>query len=400
MPDSIEQHSAAGGARGAHATSRPFGGLIDAVIVPSPTSFDFDGAVSAKHAEAAWVWMHRDLAPDLLGDLPDDEEAARALIDGHVPVLLQRAKAAIADAANKPESLRRIKVQFGGEPAWLRLPVVLQALKCRAILDKAQGFGRAANSMSDEAALGLALQSMPLTDAAVTALLMHVAVGQVSNPSRLTTAVLRIAGSASEGAVHRAGFSPLIDAMLSHAQAQLPALDQIGAFADIDLVCRSVDRFHRLVRAVSGYLELGRFSRWAMIIAGLTKTMSELIEPKLANVAPDVNRALRRRGDGLPDRIDSDQLLQALNGCYILATVRDCRDSLALNALFEKTWTQVGQTIELHMQRNLDAFRANPADHIAAERLDATIKMAELRFNTEYADVIRKARDSAERRAG
>ena len=52
------------------------------------------------------------------------------------------------------------------------------------------------------------------------------------------------------------------------------------------------------------------------------------------------------------------------------------------------------------MQRNLDAFRANPADHIAAERLDATIKMAELRFNSEYADVIRKARDSAERRAG
>jgi hypothetical protein len=399
MSYSTEQHSAEGGARVAR--PRPFGGLIDAVIVPSPTSFDFDGAIAAKHAEAAWVWMQRDLAPDLIpATLPADDEAARAVIDAQVPVLLQRAKAAIAEAANKPEALRRIKVQFGGEPAWLRLPVVLQALKCRAVLEKAQGFGRAANAMTDEAALGLALQSMPLSDAAVTALLMHVAVGQVSNPSRLMTAALRIAGSANEGAVHRAGFSPLVDAMLSHAQAQLPALDQIGAFADIDLVCRSVDRFHRLMRAVSGYLELGRFSRWAMIIAGLTKTMSELIEPKLANVAPDVNRALRRRGDGLPDRIDSDQLLQALNGCYILSTVRDCRDSLALNALFEQTWTQVGQMIELHMQRNLDAFRANPADHIAAERLDGTIKMAELRFNAEYADVIRKARDSAERRAG
>ena len=176
------------GARRRARASRPFGGLIDAVIVPSPTSFDFDGAIAAKHAEAAWVWMYRDLAPDLLGELPEDDEAARALVDGHVPVLLQRAKAAIADAADEPESLRRIKVQFGGEPAWLRLPVVLKALKCRAILEKAQVFGRAANGMTDEAALGLALQSMPLTDAAVTALLMQVAVGQVSNPSRLTSA--------------------------------------------------------------------------------------------------------------------------------------------------------------------------------------------------------------------
>ena len=152
MSDSTEQHSAEGGARVAR--PRPFGGLIDAVIVPSPTSFDFDGAIAAKHAEAAWVWMQRDLAPDLIpATLPADDEAARAVIDAQVPVLLQRAKAAIAEAANKPEALRRIKVQFGGEPAWLRLPVVLQALKCRAVLEKAQGFGRAANAMTDEAAL-------------------------------------------------------------------------------------------------------------------------------------------------------------------------------------------------------------------------------------------------------
>ena len=40
-------------------------------------------------------------------------------------------------------------------------------LRCRALLDKAQSFGRAANGMADEAALALALQSMPLQDQAV-----------------------------------------------------------------------------------------------------------------------------------------------------------------------------------------------------------------------------------------
>ena len=42
-----------------------------------------------------------------------------------------------------------------------------------------------------------------------------------------------------------------------------PALMQWGSFADIDLTCRAIDRFHRLLRAVTGYVELTRLSRWS-----------------------------------------------------------------------------------------------------------------------------------------
>ena len=42
---------------------------------------------------------------------------------------------------------------------------------------------------------------------------------------------------------------------------------------------------------------------------------------------------------------------------------------------------------------------ADPASvGMSAERLEAGIKMAELRFNQEYADVLRRARDAAGRR--
>jgi hypothetical protein len=83
---------------------------------------------------------------------------------------------------------------------------------------------------------------------------------------------------------------------------------------------------------------------------------------------------------------------------YLLATVRECRDSLALNAIFDPTWTQVGQALEIHVERNLEMLRANPSDTITSERLDAAIKMTELRFNTEYADVLRRAKETVERR--
>jgi hypothetical protein len=238
---------------------------------------------------------------------------------------------------------------------------------------------------------------MPLSDRAIAALLMQAALGQVANPSRLVTAVIRIAGSPTEDSIIRTGFGPLIDATLAHAQNQIPALVQVGPFADIDLTCRAIDRFHRLIRAVNGYVELNRNGRWAMIVAALTKQVSSRVEPRLREVPMDVNKALRRVRE-TNDRLDSDQLLAALNGVYLMTTVRDARDSLALNALFDQAWTQVGQALEMNIQRNLDILRQNPADRITSERLDASIKMAELRFNPEYAEVLRRAKEAAEKR--
>lgn len=385
--------------RGNEHAGRPFLGLIDAVLVPDPTTFDFDGAISESDAKALWSWLSRDVAPDLMRpDLSPDDPAAREALDQAMPEILQRSRdvvnAAVADA--NPEAERRLIVQVGGERPYSRMGVLRNALKCRHLLEKSQSFGRATNALTDEAALTMALQSMPLNDHAVTALLMQGAMGQIGNPARLMQAVIRIAGDATEKAIVRAGFGPLVDAIFSHAQAQIPALQQHGAFADIDMVCRAVDRFHRLMRSVMGFVELNRLSRWSSIAAGLTTTVSELVEPKLKDVGPSINLALRRHSG--TDRVDPDQLLAALNGCYVLATVRDCRDSLALNALFDQTWAQVGQALEIHVQRNLELFRSNPTDRVTGQRLDAAIKMAELRFNGEYAEVLRRARDSAERR--
>jgi len=379
-------------------TGKPFLGLIDAIIVDSPAEYSFDGSVTAEHANAAWVWMTRDLASDLVdADALDDVPNSVAALDSLVPELLNRARKALGQVQSDPEAIRRIKSQLGGEEAWAKLPVVLNALRCRSLLEKAQGFGRAANGMPDEAALALALQSMPLQDQPVASLLMHAAVSQVAMPSRLVTAAIRIANNPAEAALVRAGFAPLVNAILAHAQNQIPPLNQVGTFGDMDLVCRSVDRFHRLLRAVTGYVELDRGSRWSTIASELTKSVSERIDPKLRDVAPDLNLALRRR-DGA-DRVDGDQILSAMNGMYLLATVRDSRDSLAVNALFDQVWSQTGQALEIHIERNLDHLRRHPGDPVTNARLDAALKMAEIRFNQEYAETMRRAKEATGRRA-
>jgi hypothetical protein len=373
------------------ATVKPFFGLIDSVLVADPTEFHFDGAISHEHAVAVWTWMARDLAPDLIGgvDSPQGFEVV-------LPEILTRLRDTLAATVDAHDQRRRLSTQVGGDDVLARLPIVLGALKCRALLEKAKGFGRAINAMQDEAMIAPAVQSLPFQDKATATFLTQAMVGEIANPSRLVTAIIKLANGSTDAAIIRAGFAPVIDALLSHAQNQLPALGQAGPFADIDLVCKATDRFHRLLRAINGNVELGRMSHWATVIAALIKKASQLIEPPLRDVPTNVSQSLRRR-DGA-DRLDADLLLAALNGVYLLATVRDCRDSLALNALFDQTWTMVGQALELHVNRNLEILRANPADRITSGRLEAGIKMAELRFNAEYADVLRRARDVAERR--
>ncbi|ODT72128.1 MAG: hypothetical protein ABS75_04845 [Pelagibacterium sp. SCN 63-23] len=381
------------------ASGRPFCGLIDPILVEEPVLFAFPGSVEREAARAAWTWAARDVCPHLVAaDAASSEQLSAADLEKLLPEMLAGMKAALERVDADSEALRRLRAQFGRDTAREEINVVMAALRARALLPKAQGFGKAINAMNDDATLGAALQSMPLQDPQMAALMFQAALGQVANPTRLVTAIIKLAGSADEAAFVRNGFAPLIDAYLAHAQNQLGHLQLSGPFADIDLACRSLDRFHRLVRALTGYIEFARGSRATQVLATITKMVSDRVEPRLKEVATDLNQALRRPREG-HDRIDDDRLLSAINGVYLLATVRHCRASLALNAVFDQSWSQTGQALELHIQRNLELLRQQPGDPLTGTRLDAAIKMAEVRFNPEYADTLRRARAAAERRS-
>jgi len=395
-PDMVPPKAAG---RKAGAAAKPFCGLIDPVLVHEPVQFAFAGSLSEAAALTVWTWVLRDLCADLVSaESLASGQFGPADLEKLAPEILTRMKAGLDQADANIESLRRLRVQMGRDDARDIVVVTMAALRNRALLGKAQAFGRAINAIGEDSALGVALQSMPLQDANVAALLFHAAMGQVANPSRLVAAIVKLCGNAGEASVQRHGFGPLIDAYLAHAQDQLYHLQFSGPFADIDRVCRSLDRFHRLVRALTGYIEFARGSRATQVLASITKQVSDRVEPRLREVVTDINQAMRRPREG-GDRLDNDRLLAAINGVYLLASVRECRDSLALNATFDQAWNQSGQALEVHIQRNLDLLRQQLGDPTTGARLDAAIKMAEVRFNPDYAETLRRARNAAERRA-
>jgi len=93
--------------------------------------------------------MVRDLAPDLIDiEAIDDNPTNAMALESLIPELLIRAKKALTEAEASPATMRRIRTAVGGDEVWARLPVVMNALRCRGLLEKAQAFGRAANSMA------------------------------------------------------------------------------------------------------------------------------------------------------------------------------------------------------------------------------------------------------------
>lgn len=384
--------------RAARPAVKPFAGMLDAIIVEDPVTFSFPGSLRRSNVVAGWTWVCRDLCADIIS--PEqlvDGSLTAAWLGSQMPEIMTRMTAGLAAAEADPEANRRLRAMLGSDDARAALPQLLNALRSRPLLAKATAFGKAINTIGEDAALGTALQSMPLNDPPLAALLFHAAMRQIANPTRLITTIIKLSGSANEVAVARSGFGPVVDAMLAHAQNQIHLLQPAGAFADIDLICRGLYRFHRLVRALTGYIEFERGSQWAANLSALTKQVSERIEPRLREVVPDLNQALRRGRDPKADRLDNDKILAAISGVYLLATVRECRASMALNAVFDQAWSQSAEALEMQLQRNLDLVRQHPTDPVIAARLDAGIKMAEVRFNPEYAETLRRARASAER---
>lgn len=379
-----------------------FQAVMREVLVDQPVFHAFAGAIESELANAIWTWIARDVAASPVARLGDDlasgTEAAEAF-DRAMPELFSTLKA--NDAAEKADFdlLGRNTIQMGGQEARQRLPLVITALRRRPLLAQAARFGAAANLMDDDAALAGALQSITITNPVTRALWMQVMVGHMGNPGRALAAVVSMAGGASQSHVTAMGYDGLVEAMLCHGQIQIGRLaGTTSTFSDIDTACRAIERFHRLMRALTYTLDIERRSRWGKIAADLVSRMSERLERPLQMVNGHITQALRRRREGA-DVMDTAAVLEALNGLYMLVAARRARDSLAVNAVLDKAWGETGQTLEVLLTRALDAYRAAPGEMVARERLDAGIKMAEIRFNTEYAEILRRARDAAGRRA-
>lgn len=394
--------SPAAKAGNAEAVARPaYEAALASVLVTPPVRHGFAGGIDREVAGTIWTWIARDAAPDPVARLADGIASGatpQAAFEAMRPEILSALKETLAREQDDGDFERRNTIQMGGEDARRRLPYVIMALRRHALLEQALAFGKGVSTLEDEAKIAEALQSISIANPITRALWMQAMISTAANPSRIMAAAVALSGGPDADQITKAGFAPLVEAMLSHAEAQIALLGpEPGVFADHDLACKAIERFHRLMRAINYNLEIARKSRWGTITGDLTGRVAERLQRPMSEITATLTNALRKPRQGA-DHIDADAVLNALNGMYLLISVRKSRDSLAVNALLDQVWSETGQAVEVLTTRALEMFRADPADPVLRERLDLGIKLAQLRFNPEYADILRRARDAADRR--
>lgn len=375
--------------------------LLGPVLVDPPVIFIFDGALERKHAQAIWEWLARDIEPSLVAEA-NAALSTNAKVQDRIVLATKVARLISTSRSFAKDNLefsRRIQIQLGGEEVYNRLEHMENIFRNQQLLSKAVAFGQAINGVREQNSLKLALQAFPVDDPKVSSVMMHAAIGQVNEPNRLVTVIIDLSGGHTQNAITKAGYAATIEALIAHAQNQISFFaDSYERYIDIDMNCRALDRYHRLIRALSSITENDKKCDWAFKVGLLIRKMSELIEPRLTKVNADVRQSLRKSRIGA-DSLDADLLLDALNGLYLLSAAREALDTLALNSIVNNLWNEIGSALEILIGRNLEAFREAPQNEIVAQRLDSGIKMAEIRFNPEYATILTRARDGASKRS-
>ncbi|MCB9993435.1 MAG: hypothetical protein H6873_07235 [Hyphomicrobiaceae bacterium] len=370
--------------------------LIGPVLIDGPDLVYCEGAIRTEAAIAAWNWMVRDIDPQLPSyaaialkpgtPIGTDERFARLL--GDLVAAQHRT------ASESPAALHRLGVQLGGEYMLEMLPAFQSALRNLKLIHQAAHFGKTLNGITDRHALAVTLKSLPVEDHLLTMQLALAAVGQVTNPQVVGEGIIVAAGGSQPARVQQAGLKSFVDAIIAHAQHQIGNLKSArGHFTDIDLSCRVIGRFHKLMRAIAPIVEEDRRSFWYANVTRLVGHLSDLLRPRIEEVDAQIRRGLRPARLGT-DALDRDGLLDALNSMYLLQAARDARESLALNQAIETAWLHTGQTCEVLGTRLLDRLREHPHDTVTQDRVSFCAKIAAVRFSQEYAEVLERARDS------
>jgi hypothetical protein len=204
----------------------------------------------------------------------------------------------------------------------------------------------------------------------------------------------------TEQTVRKSGYGPYGDAMVVNLQQLVDTIEeQAGLFSDIDLMCRAIDRFHRIARVLHYYLDLGKSSQWNHCIEILTGRVSKVLEKRLSEVVPNVTNVLRTPAQKAQILFTTDHVLQAYNSVYLLDAARNAKESLAVNTVVERTWNELGKSLEILLERALEDQKAAPfGDSLAIAKVDIAIKLCSIRFGAEYAQIMSKNKENIERR--
>lgn len=354
-----------------------------------------------------WEWVQRDLESAEISEInnvlggqkqPDERE-----LEVSLSRIVDLVSPLVSQCADDSEKRRRLTIQVGGPEVFDAIPTILVAFSYVSYIVTGKNLGRELSAIEEPEAFTYALEHIDFPANDVKGLWCQTFVSGIERADLMAAAIAKLSYALTEEAIRKSGFGEYVDALLTNAQQQIEVIEtQTGIFRDIDLTCRAIDRFHQIARGLHFHLDLSKSSRWNLTLERLVKRGANALSGKFSDVLHDVKKVLGPAPKGGGSKmLDPADILQAYNGLYIMAATRSARESLAVNAVVERGWKDIGTALEAMVDRIFEHFKHSAgSDSLDNAQVDIVIKFCAIRFGSEYAAILRRNKDNIIRRAG
>lgn len=375
-----------------------------AVVLTQDKPLVLGASLSKKHLLKFWEWVQRDLDAEFVAEMnsalggsaaPTEQE-----IEAQLNALADIVEPIRENAILDDESRRRLSIQIGGAEVFDSLSTLLLVFRYLAFINSGYLLGHELRSIADVETFSYALEQAHFPSQEVKKLWCLAFVGAIPKAEILANALAQKTPAKNENAIRATGLGEYFDALVIEAQRQIETVEQqTGTFRDVDLICRSIDRFHHICRSLQFNLDLPKTTAWVRHLEDLIKRAAIALNGRFSDVVKDVGKVLRPAQGTNKTHLDPNEVLQAYNGLYILAATRAARESLAVNAVVERAWRDVGQALEVMVDRIFEHYKmVAGTDPFATAQADVAIKFCSIRFGDEYAQVLKRNKQNIEQR--
>jgi len=366
----------------------------------------FGAGIRRSALDHFWEWLQRDLQQEeifLVNEvLGGQSQPSERQIEVALSNIVEMVSPLLQKCHEDPETKRRLTIQMGGPEVFEVLPTILLAFRYVSYIKSGVNLGRELSASEDPGAFAYALEHISFPTAEVKSLWCQSFVSGVLRADLLAATIAKLSYASTDEAIKKSGFGEYVGALLTNAQQQIEIIEnQTGIFRDIDLTCRAIDRFHQIARGLQFHLDLSKSSKWNVALERLVKRGALSLSSRFSDVLHDVNKVLGPAPKGANSvGLDPANVLQAYNGLYVMAATRSARESLAVNAVVERVWKDVGTALEAMVDRIFEHFKHSAgSDAFDTAQVEIAIKFCSIRFGAEYAAILRRNKDNIVRRA-
>jgi hypothetical protein len=374
------------------------------VILTQDKPLIVGASLSKKHLMKFWEWVQRDVDRDTVSAINDvlgaDKAPSEREIETQLNSLIELVEPIYEAALADNERRRRLSIQLGGPEVFDSLGTCLLVFKYIAFINSGFLLARELRRNAEVETFSYALDQAQFPSQEAKKLWCLAFIRGIPKAELLANALAQKFTTKTENAIRATNLGEYLDALVIEAQKQIETIEQqTGTFRDVDLICRSIDRFHHISRSLQFNLDLPKTTPWVRHLEDLIKRAAIALNGRFNDVVKDVNKVLRPAQGTDKTHLDPNDVLQAYNGLYILTATRAARESLAVNAVVERAWRDVGQGLEVMVDRIFEHYKVVAGtDPFATAQADVAIKFCSIRFGDEYAQVLKRNKLNIEQR--